>query len=40
MNKRTLTDIHSQLDDADFAEAWEQGKVLTIDKAIALALHS
>jgi predicted ATPase len=40
MNEGTLTDIRSQLDDADFAEAWGQGRALTIDEAVALALDS
>ena len=30
--------IHAHLDDAAFAEAWDQGKRLTLDEAVALAL--
>jgi hypothetical protein len=40
MNERTLTAIRTQLDDASFAEASEQGRPLTIDEAVALALDS
>jgi hypothetical protein len=40
MNERTLTAIRGRIDDATFAEAWEEGKVLTIDEAVALALGS
>jgi tetratricopeptide (TPR) repeat protein len=40
MNERTLTAIRSQVDDSAFAEAWEQGRALTIDEAVALALGS
>jgi len=38
--ERTLTTIRAQLDEATFAEAWEQGRTLTADEAIALALDS
>ena len=34
----TLAMIHAQLDDDAFAEAWEQGRALTLDEAVALAL--
>jgi len=37
-NEATLARIHGMLDDAAFAEAWEQGRALTIDEAVALAL--
>jgi hypothetical protein len=39
-NEETLTVIHALLDDAAFAEAWEQGRSLTADEAVALALNS
>ena len=37
-NAKTLTTIRAQLDEAAFAEAWEQGQELTPDEAVALAL--
>jgi hypothetical protein len=37
---KTLAVIHDQLDDAAFAEAWEQGLTMTADEAVALALDS
>ena len=40
MNDATLAAIHPQLDDASFTEAWEQGRALTADEAVALALDS
>ena len=40
LNEETLTTIRTQLDDAAFAEAWEQGRALTLDEAVALALDS
>jgi hypothetical protein len=40
MNEKTLATIHTQLDDAAFAEAWAQGQALTVDEAIARALDS
>jgi predicted ATPase/class 3 adenylate cyclase len=36
----TLTSIRGQLDEAAFADAWEQGRALTADEAVALALDS
>ncbi len=39
-NQETLTMIRTQLDDAAFAEAWAQGRALTADEAVALALDS
>jgi predicted ATPase/class 3 adenylate cyclase len=36
----TLTSIRAQLDEATFAEAWEQGRTLTAEAAVALALTS
>jgi hypothetical protein len=40
MNEQTLDAIRARLDQAAFAEAWEQGRTLTIDEAFALALES
>jgi hypothetical protein len=40
INAKTLATIHAQLDQAAFAEAWEQGRALTADEAVALALDS
>lgn len=40
ISRKTLALIHSQLDDAAFAETWEQGMTLTADEAVALALNS
>ena len=40
MNRQTLASIHTQLDEADFVRAWEQGRKLTADEAVALALDS
>ena len=39
MNDVTLAAIGTQLDEAAFAEAWEQGRALTLDEAVALALE-
>ena len=38
MNDKTLVAIRTQLDNAAVAEAWEQGRALTPDEAVALAL--
>ncbi|WP_411277862.1 ATP-binding protein, partial [Gaiella sp.] len=38
MNAETLATIHTQLDEAAFAEAWERGRPLTLDQAVNLAL--
>jgi len=40
MNEETLTTIHTQLDEAAFVEAWEQGRALTVGEAVPLALDS
>ncbi len=40
MNERTTTSIRTHLDEAAFAEAWEEGRKLTADEAVALALDS
>ena len=37
MNQETLEVIRMQIDQAAFAEAWEQGKRLTGDRAVTLA---
>jgi predicted ATPase/class 3 adenylate cyclase len=39
-NEETLATIGTQPDDAAFAEEWEQGRALTLDEAVALALES
>jgi tetratricopeptide (TPR) repeat protein len=40
MNEQTFSAIRARLDEAAFAEAWEQGRDLTADEAVALALDS
>ena len=40
MNEQTLATIRAQLDEAAFADAWEQGQALTADDAVTLALDS
>ena len=40
MNEETLATIRTQLAETVLAEAWEQGRALTVDEAIALALDS
>jgi hypothetical protein len=40
MNDQTLASIRTQLDEAALGEAWEQGRALTADQAVALALDS
>jgi len=40
MNERTLTAIRARMTQDAFAEAWKQGRALTIDEAVALALKS
>jgi non-specific serine/threonine protein kinase len=40
MNATTLAAIRSQLDEAAFAEAWEQGRALSVDQAVAMALDA
>ena len=39
-SEKALTAIRHQLDEAAFADAWEQGRSLTADEAVALALES
>jgi predicted ATPase/class 3 adenylate cyclase len=38
MNDETRNTINAQLDEPAFADAWEEGKALTLDDALALAL--
>jgi predicted ATPase/class 3 adenylate cyclase len=38
-DEKTLSTIREQLDEAAFAEAWEQGRALSPDEAVALALE-
>jgi predicted ATPase len=40
MNEETQATARAQLDDGAFAEAWEQGRKLTADEAVALALDA
>jgi predicted ATPase len=40
MNQKTLASIRTQLDEASLAEAWAQGRALTVDEAVARALDS
>jgi hypothetical protein len=40
ISRKTLAVIHTQLDDAAFAHAWEDGLTMTADEAVALALDS
>jgi len=37
-NEEILTLIRAQLEETDFDEAWEEGRTLTADEAVALAL--
>jgi hypothetical protein len=38
MNEETLAEIRRQLDEPAFAEAWDEGRKLTADEAVELAL--
>ena len=38
MNKETFATVRARLDEGVFAEAWEEGRKLTLDEAAALAL--
>jgi predicted ATPase/DNA-binding SARP family transcriptional activator len=40
VTEKTLTAIRHQLDESAFAEAWERGRTLTADEAVAVALDS
>jgi predicted ATPase/class 3 adenylate cyclase len=39
-NEQTLTIIRAQLDEAATDEAWERGRLLTVDEAVSLALEA
>jgi hypothetical protein len=39
VNQGTLAILHAELDEAAFAEAWEVGRAMTLDEAVALALE-
>jgi hypothetical protein len=39
-NEETLATIRTQLDETAYAEAWEEGRRLTVDEAVALAMDS
>ncbi|HXF56389.1 MAG TPA: hypothetical protein VNO34_02205 [Actinomycetota bacterium] len=39
-NQQTLEVVRKQRDEAAFAEAWEQGRAMTLDEAVDLALGS
>ena len=38
-NDKAVTMVRAELDEAAFAEAWERGRMLTLDEAVALALE-
>jgi tetratricopeptide (TPR) repeat protein len=38
INEQTLATVRTQLDEAAFSEAWQQGRRMTVDEAFALAL--
>jgi len=40
LGEEMLSPVRAQLDEAAFAEAWDQGRKLTLDEAVALALDS
>ena len=40
LHEETLTTVCTQLDEAALAKAWEHGRALTADEAVALALDS
>ena len=40
MTEQTLARIHEQVGDDVFADRWEEGRKLTADEAVALALDS
>jgi hypothetical protein len=39
-NEEAMSRVRAQLDEAAFADAWEQGRPLTVDEAVALALDA
>ena len=40
ISEETLAVVRTQLDEVVFADAWEQGRTLTADEAVAIALDS
>jgi len=40
LNEETLAAIHEHLDEAAFTEAWDHGRTLTVEEAVALTLDS
>jgi hypothetical protein len=40
ISRKTLSAIHAQLDEGAFAEAWDEGRALNGDEAVALAIES
>ena len=40
IREKTLAVLHTQLDEAAFAQSWEEGLTMTADEAVALALDS
>jgi tetratricopeptide (TPR) repeat protein len=40
LNEEAIAAIRKQIDEGSFAEAWEQGRTLTLDEAVALAVAS
>jgi hypothetical protein len=40
VQRKDAHNIRAQLDGSGFAEAWEEGRKLTADEAVALALDS
>jgi hypothetical protein len=40
MNEQTLSTIRARLDESALAEAWDPGRALTINEAVALALEA
>jgi hypothetical protein len=38
ITERALAAVHTHLDEAALAEAWERGRALSADEAVALAL--
>jgi hypothetical protein len=40
IREKTLAVLHTQLDEAAFAQSWKEGLTMTADEAVALALDS
>src|SRR6185436_12100257 len=40
VKEQVLAIVHARLDEHEFAAAWEQGRALTVDEAVTLALDS